>query len=104
MVYQATQPICKLMAAVPESLPLPRQYCAGDCASPLAMEAAWRVRSAVGALRRLEATTGNNPRGSERRGEVATCATAIGCAWAVCSPQEAAQKAKKGNAARLKNK
>ena len=74
VVYPATQPGCRCKAAPPESPPPPRQYCAGDYAPPPAIKATWRVLSAVDALRRLEASAGDPPEGSERWGKAATCA------------------------------
>ena len=65
VAYLAIQPGCRCMVALPESPPPPRQYSTGDCAPPPAIEAAWRALSAMGALRRLEASAEEPAGGSE---------------------------------------
>ena len=92
VAYPAIHTRCGCKVASPKSLPPPRQYSAGDCASPPAIEAAWRALSAKGALRRLEASVGEPAGGSAQRGEAATGATARGQARAVCPAREAAEE------------
>ena len=62
---------------------------AGEHAPPPAIEAAWRVLSACGTLRRFEADVREPIGGSARRGEAAIGALARGQA------REAAEKKKK---------
>ena len=92
VAHPAIHTRCRCKVAPPESPPPPRQYNAGDCASPLAIEVAWRVLSAKGTLRRLEASMGKPIGGSVQRGEAATGASARGRARAIYPAREAAEE------------